>query len=267
MCKNLVEKGNLEQPLILYNRTRNRAEDLSEKLGTDKTQVVSSIPEVASAADIIFICVGDDKAAFETIESIVSVDVAGKLVVDCSTVHPETTTALEKTLLAKGAAFVAGPVFGAPAMADAGQLIFLLAGPKESIAKVTPYCKGVMGRAEIKFEDEPLSKPLQLKLIGNGMILQMVESIAGGMVMAEKSGVGVDHLFDWISMMWPGVYPQYSQRMRGGDYYKREEVCVFDMCPALRLPFTDNFTAAIISGGSGPERCSPLHGYSKVKWR
>ena len=224
MCKNLAEKGNLDKPLILFNRTKKRADDLSQKIGTDKTKVASTIPEAVKDADIVFICVGDDPAAYETVESILSVDVTGKLVVDCSTVHPETSIALEKTLVAKGAAFVSGPVFGAPAMADAGQLIFVLAGPKDAIQKVTPYCKGVMGRAEILFADEPVSRPLQLKLIGNGMILQMVESIAGGLVMAETSGVGVDHVFDMISMIWPGVYPVYTDRMRKGDYYKREEV-------------------------------------------
>ena len=50
MCKNLVEKGNLSQPLIIYNRTQQRAEDLSAKLGSGKTKVASSIEEAVKPA-------------------------------------------------------------------------------------------------------------------------------------------------------------------------------------------------------------------------
>ncbi|KAF2098733.1 6-phosphogluconate dehydrogenase-like protein NAD-binding protein [Rhizodiscina lignyota] len=223
MCKNLVEKGNLDKPLILWNRTQKRADDLAATLGTSGAKVASTIQDAVKPADIIFICVGDDKADRETVDTITSVNVDGKLIVDCSTVHPDTTLELESTLAAKGAAFVAMPVFGAPAMADAGQLICIMAGPKDALERVTPYCKGVMARAEIKFPDEPQSKAPLLKLIGNSMILQMVESIAEGLTLAEKSGLGADHLHEWIGLMWPGAYPAYSQRMIKGDYYKRDE--------------------------------------------
>lgn len=115
-------------------------------------------------------------------------------------------------------------VFGAPAMADNGQLICVLSGPKASIDKVTPYCKGVMGRAEIRFDDEPVGKALTLKLIGNTMILQMVEALAEAHVLAEKTGLGTDHLHSFIETMFPGPYVAYSNRMLNGDYYNRDEV-------------------------------------------
>jgi 3-hydroxyisobutyrate dehydrogenase-like beta-hydroxyacid dehydrogenase len=109
MCKNLVEKGNLTSPLILYNRTQSRADKLSSQLGSDKTKVASSISEAVKASDIIFTCVGDDPAIKETVDAILKEDVSGKLVVDCSTVHPTTTNALAQKITAKGAEFVACP--------------------------------------------------------------------------------------------------------------------------------------------------------------
>lgn len=39
------------------------------------------------------------------------------------------------------------PVFGAPAMADNGQLVCVMAGSKSAVDKYKPYTKGVMGRA------------------------------------------------------------------------------------------------------------------------
>lgn len=223
MCANLVAKGNLSSPLILYNRTQKRSDDLSSKLGTDKTKVASTIPEAVKDSDIIFICVGDDAAVNGTVDTILKENVSGKLIVDCSTVHPDTTNALEKRITEAGAEFVGMPVFGAPAMADAGSLVCVAAGKAEAVKKVKPYTDGVMGRATIDFSNQPAGNATLLKVIGNTFILNMVNQLSEGHVLAEKSGLGTENLHNFISTMFPGPYTAYSQRMLAGDYYKREE--------------------------------------------
>ena len=55
-------------------------------------------------------------------------------------------------------------------------------------------------------------------------ILNMIESIAEGLVLAEKSGLGTENLHKFIEAIFPGPYTLYSQRMINGDYYNREEV-------------------------------------------
>lgn len=206
MCKNLVEKGNLGKPLIVANRTAKRADDLSKTLPSGKSIAASSIDEMVSKADIIFTCVGDDAAINETIDQALKGDVKGKLFVDCSTVHPQTTEGLAKKITEAGAEFVACPVFGAPAMADNGQLVCVLAGPKDSVEKVKPYCKGVMGRAIVDFGGQPVGKATLMKIIGNTFILNMVETLSEGHVLAEKSGLGNDNLHQFVETMFPGPY-------------------------------------------------------------
>jgi len=223
MCKNIVEKGNLDKPLIIFNRTEKRATDLSKSLPSGKSVVSSSIEDLVSKSDIIFTCVGDDTAINETIDASLKGDVKGKLFVECSTVHPETTEVLAKKIIGAGAEFVACPVFGAPAMAENGQLVCVLAGPKESVERVKPYTKGVMGRAVIDFGGQPVGKALQLKVIGNTFVVNMIEALSEGHVLAEKSGLGTDNLHQFIETMFPGPYTAYSSRMLSGDYYKREE--------------------------------------------
>lgn len=223
MCKNLVEKGNLDKPLIIYNRTKKRSDDLAEKLGRDKIKVVETIQEVAKASDVIMMCLGDDAAVNSVVDTILQEDVKGKLIVDCSTVHPETTNALEKRITDKGAEFVGMPVFGAPPMADNGQLVCVIAGQKSACDRVKPYTKGVMGRADIDFSGQPAGNATLLKVVGNTFILNMVSQLSEGHTLAEKSGLGVDNLHNFISTMFPGPYQAYSQRMLQGDYYQREE--------------------------------------------
>ncbi|KAI4941000.1 hypothetical protein J4E91_010993 [Alternaria rosae] len=223
MGRNLVEKGNLDKPLILFNRTTSRSEDLASKLGSSKTKVVNTINDAVKSSDIIFMCLGDDAAVNAAVDKMLEEDVKGKLIVDCSTVHPETTNALEKKINEKGGEFVGMPVFGAPAMADNGQLVCVTAGSKAACDKVVPYTTGVMGRTNIDYSGQPAGNATLMKVIGNTFILNMVSQLSEGHVLAEKSGLGVDNLHTFISTMFPGPYTAYSQRMLAGDYYQREE--------------------------------------------
>ena len=109
MCKNLVEKGNLDKPLIIYNRTQQRAEELNAKLPSGKSTVASSLDEAVSKSDMIFTCLGDDAAVKDTITSALKGSVKGKLFVDCSTVHPDTTNMLAESIDGHGAEMVACP--------------------------------------------------------------------------------------------------------------------------------------------------------------
>jgi 3-hydroxyisobutyrate dehydrogenase-like beta-hydroxyacid dehydrogenase len=80
-----------------------------------------------------------------------------------------------------------------------------------------------MGKANIDFSDQPVSKALLLKIIGNTFILNMIEALSEGHVLAEKCGLGTDNLHQFIETMFPGPYTAYSNRMTTGDYHRREE--------------------------------------------
>src|SRR5271156_89932 len=222
MARNLAEKGSLSSPLIIFNRTAKRAYELHSQVSN--TTVVESIDVAASKADIIFISLSDDSTVTGAVDTILkSGSVSGKLIVDCSTIHPDTTAAISKSVTDAGAHFVACPVFGAPAMADAGQLICVAAGPSSDVDKIKPYCEGVIGRAIIDFSGQEPCKATLLKLIGNTFILNMVETLSEGHVVAEKTGLGVEELHKFIAIMFPGPSTSYSSRFMSGDYYNRDE--------------------------------------------
>ncbi|KAI1821893.1 NAD binding domain of 6-phosphogluconate dehydrogenase-domain-containing protein [Xylaria intraflava] len=223
MCKNLVEKGGLEKPLLLYNRTKKRAEDLAATLPAGKTEVVDSIEEGVKKADTIFTIVSNDAAVKDAVGTILQSDVKGKLIVECSTIHPDTTKQVAQDVLAKGAEFVASPVFGAPAAANAGLLIFVPAGPKSSIDKLRPFTTGVMGRAEVPFDDKPYESSLKLKLLGNGFIINLVNMLGEGFTLGEKAGVGVEPVKQLVDLLFGGVFSAYGERMVKGVYWKMEE--------------------------------------------
>jgi len=107
-------------------------------------------------------------------------------------------------------------------MADAGQLICVLAGPPAAVDQIKPFCKGVMGRAIIDYSGHAQGTSSLLKIIGNTFIAQMVEALSEGHVLAEKTGLGTDNLHAFIEVMFPGPYTAYSNRLKSGDYYTRD---------------------------------------------
>ncbi|KAL8829805.1 MAG: hypothetical protein Q9191_001808 [Dirinaria sp. TL-2023a] len=107
MCGNLVRKGNLSSPLILYNRTVSRASELSNRLGN--CVVCYSVVDAVADADIIFSCLTDDSAVFETFTEILKHEVKGKLFVSCSTTQPETSDKLASMVESRGAGLVTMP--------------------------------------------------------------------------------------------------------------------------------------------------------------
>jgi 3-hydroxyisobutyrate dehydrogenase-like beta-hydroxyacid dehydrogenase len=221
MCKNLVEKGQLQSPLILYNRTTSRAVALAKSLSN--CTVATTIADAVQPADIIFLCLGNDEAVEQTVQAALEGgDITGKLIVDCSTVYPDTTRKINEIVRARGAAFVACPVFGSPPFADSGVLVCVPTGPKEDVDKVKPYTVGVMGRADIDFSDREVGMATTMKLLGNTYILSTIETLAEGMVLAEKSGLGTEAMERFMELFSPGVFHKYAIRMQSGDYHQRE---------------------------------------------
>ncbi|KFY23682.1 hypothetical protein V493_05714 [Pseudogymnoascus sp. VKM F-4281 (FW-2241)] len=221
MVRNIVEKYPLQSPLILNNRTAARAQSFATTFPPSKVIVATSL-EAVSAASVIIICVSDDAAIRTTIDSILSYSPSPTLFIDCSTVHPSTTASVSSLLIAAGHKFVAMPVFGAPAMADAGVLICVPAGPRSSVELALPFAHAI-GSTIIDLSDKPYESASTLKIIGNTFILNMVEQLSESHVLAEKSGLGSEPLHKFIEAIFPGVYTDYSNRMTSGVYYTREE--------------------------------------------
>ncbi|KAK4502016.1 hypothetical protein PRZ48_007827 [Zasmidium cellare] len=216
MARNLINKGNLGSPLVLYNRTISRADALCNEVGHTKATVVASIVEAVERADLIFTSLSNDDALKDAMEQALQIDVAGKKFVDCSTVHPDVANNVAARVANNGADFVAMP----------------------AIDFVKPYITGVIGRRAIEFRDEPVGKAQILKLIANMFILSVNEIVAEGMTFAEKASVDPNKLLELLSVLFGGPYTVYGARMVGGDYHKKEvpvEIALKDARHALHI--------------------------------
>lgn len=93
------------------------------------------------------------------------ISLQGKTFVDCSTIHPDTAASVSESLCKAGAVFVAAPVFGASPVAQAGRLIFAMAGPRTTVERLEPLVLDVMGRKVINMGEDVTKAPM-LKVTG-----------------------------------------------------------------------------------------------------
>ena len=136
--------------LIYFNRTISRGDPLKD-LGA---QPASSPGDLVSKCDIIFFSLADDSALDATLDAISSNQLTEKIIVDTSTVHPDSSAKAETKVKNQGGQFIASPVFGASPVAAQGKLLWIVAGPSDAVENILPYIEGVMGRGVIRVGED-----------------------------------------------------------------------------------------------------------------
>ena len=108
MAHNLLKAG---YTLNVWNRTASRMDELASAGATPRT----SPADVAAHSDIIIICVSDTPdvvAVIAGVDGVLQGLRAGALVIDMSTISPQTTVELASQVRAKGASRLEAPVSG-----------------------------------------------------------------------------------------------------------------------------------------------------------
>ncbi|KAI8953331.1 hypothetical protein F4801DRAFT_588260 [Xylaria longipes] len=185
--------------LSFYNRTASRGDDL-EQLGGERR---ASVADLAACSNVIFISASDDAAVESIIGQIISSGskIAGKTIVDTTTIHPDTTKEISRKLQAHGAHFAATPAFG----------------PEDVYETIAPVLKGVIAREVLLVGKEP-EKAILLKTTGNFVTAGLMEIIAEAHVFAEKTGLGSSALEKLLALNFGTVAHSISTRMTTGVY-------------------------------------------------
>lgn len=79
-----------------------------------------------------------------------------------------------------------------------------------------------IGRAVVDLSDQQPGAASLLKVIGNVLIVNTIETVAEAHVLAEKTGLNIQHLHNAISVLFGGAHALYSKRMSSGEYYKNK---------------------------------------------
>jgi 3-hydroxyisobutyrate dehydrogenase-like beta-hydroxyacid dehydrogenase len=183
MARALVAGG---ADLVVCNRTPRTARALAEEL---HARAVETPAEAAAAADVAITMLADGDAVRETWDGprgLVAGAHPGGVLVDSSTVPPDTITTFEPAVRERGAGIVDAPVSGSTALATKGELTIMAGGATDDLERARPALDLV---ARAVTHVGPLGSGAALKLAVNALIFALNTSVSEALVLAERAGI------------------------------------------------------------------------------
>ncbi len=214
--------------VTVYNRTSHRGEEL-RRLGAS----VAGTPRLlAEASDVVLSSVTDDGALEEVMYGADGALLGarpGAVVIDMSTVHPETSAKLFEAGRLRGVDVIDAPVSGSLPQAAEGQLVVFVGGEPAVHERCLPLLR-VLGKAVLHMG--PAGSGATTKLCVNALLGLGMQSLAEALALGERAGLPRERLLAAFAQT-PVISP--SQR-------SKFENVIHDQYPAMfpqRLMFKD----------------------------
>jgi 3-hydroxyisobutyrate dehydrogenase-like beta-hydroxyacid dehydrogenase len=172
--------------VVLYNRTRSRAEQAAEECGA---RVVDTAAQAARGADVVLVSLADDpavQAAYAGADGLLAGLRSGAVVLEMSTIAPETVRALEQPVTAAGATLLDAPVSGSVPVVQRGELTVLVGGDAAALDRARPALDTLASKI---FHLGGLGAGATMKLAVNSVVHALNQAVAEALVLAEKAGV------------------------------------------------------------------------------
>jgi 3-hydroxyisobutyrate dehydrogenase len=173
------------QEVTVWNRSPEKLEEVLAK----GARLAESPAAVARAADIVMMCVTDQKAAEEVLfkkNGVIEGASPGKLVVDFSSIAPAAAREFAARLEAKGIGLVDAPVSGGVAGAEQGTLAIMAGGRVEHIERARPAAMHLAARYT-RMGDSGAGQVA--KLCNQAIVGSLIAVIAEAIRLAEAAGV------------------------------------------------------------------------------
>jgi len=167
--------------------------------------------EAVAGADVVMYCVSDDAAVEALVfgkEGVLAGVKAGQIVIDLTTIHPDTTRKEAAAYAEKGVKFLDAPVFGSKNEAAAGGLWIVAGGDRALFDQVKPILEVL---SETTHYMGGTAMGTSMKLVGNLVVASQLEALGEAMILATKAGLnpddvlGVLHVTDFKSPIFDGV--------------------------------------------------------------
>ena len=188
--------------LVLWNRSAERAEALAAELGG---RVAPSPAEAAAAADVAITMLADGAAVasvWEGPDGLLAGAREGSVLVDMSTVPPETLRAYADRAGQAGAGILDAPVSGSVSLAEAGKLTIMAGGEAGALGHARPTLDRL---AQQIFHMGPLGSGHAMKLAVNGVIFSLNNALSEALVLAERAGIGRERAYDVLAASAAGA--------------------------------------------------------------
>jgi 3-hydroxyisobutyrate dehydrogenase len=181
--------------VAVWNRSLAKTKPLTDA----GAKLFMSPAELVAGCEVIIVMLLNDaasEAVYREPNGILKSKLAGKLVIDMSTVHPDTMTSNGSSVLQQGAAFVECPVGGSTGPAKEGKLFGLVGGAKADLTRAMPVLEQLCRRTE---HVGALGSGATMKLAINLPLLVYWQALGEALTICKPLNLPADRLIDILS--------------------------------------------------------------------
>jgi 3-hydroxyisobutyrate dehydrogenase len=192
MVKNLMEAG---FEVNIWNRTPARMDSFCEA----GARCCTSPADVAAHSDIIITCVGNTADVDEVIlreNGVIYGAKEGDLVIDMSTISPDTTRYIAGTLKQKGVQMLDAPISGGSEGAANGTLSIMVGGDEEQFIRALPAFEA-MGKTITHVG--AIGAGQTVKLVNQILVVVTMLGVSEALLFAQAGGLDLQKTLDAVS--------------------------------------------------------------------
>jgi 3-hydroxyisobutyrate dehydrogenase len=179
----------------VWNRNQGKAKPLTDA----GAKLFATPAALIDGCEIVIVMLLNDaasEAVYRGQDGLLHARLAGKLVIDMSTVRPDTMQTFGAAVKQRAAAFVESPVGGSTGPAKEGKLFALAGGEKADVVRAMPILEQLCRRIE---HVGPLGSGATVKLAMNLPLLVYWQALGESLTICKLLNLPADRLIDILS--------------------------------------------------------------------
>lgn len=172
---------------------------------------------VAAAAEVVQIVVADPPAVREVLARILPVLGPGKIVVQSSTIDPQSSDEFLQLVTARGARYLEAPFTGSKPAAEQKQTVFFLGGEAALIAELEPELSII---SAARFHIGTHQQACAIKLALNVNAAAQMQALSEAITITRDAGIDDDIFFRVIAknVGYSGLTKLKEPKLRAADF-------------------------------------------------
>lgn len=172
--------------VVVHNRTRDKAEAVAVASGAE---VAATAREAASRATVVLSSLADDDAvrdAYAGDDGVAAGLADGSVLLETSTIDPQTLAEVEPSITDRGATLIDAPVSGSVPLVERGELTIMVGGDADALEQARPALDAL---AKQVFHLGTLGTGATMKLAVNALVHATNVAVSESLVLAEQAGI------------------------------------------------------------------------------
>ena len=169
--------------VVAWNRDRGKCDAVARTTGAG---IAQSASEAAGSADVVLSSLADDAAVRAVYADALEGFHDGQVVLEMSTIAPQTVLGVAPSVRARGATLLDAPVSGSVPVVERGELLIMVGGDADALDRARPVLEALSSTI---IHVGQLGTGATMKLAVNALVHGLNAALSESLVLAERAGV------------------------------------------------------------------------------